>query len=56
MEFVIKYFCYCENIENVGTRKVEVLNSLIMKITAKAIDVNDIRRRFGNSCPQLQMH
>jgi len=24
------------------TRKVEVLNSLIMKITAKAIDVNDV--------------
>jgi len=24
------------------TRKIEVLNSLIMKITAKAIDVNDV--------------
>jgi len=29
-------------IKNFGTRKVEVLNNLIMKITAKAIDVNDI--------------
>jgi len=32
--------------ENFGTRKVEVLNSLIMNITAKDNDTNDILQTF----------
>jgi len=31
-----------KQMKHFGTRKVEVLNSIIMKTTAKAINVNDI--------------
>jgi len=37
---------FLHNINNIGTRKAEVLNSLIMNITAKANDTNDILQTF----------
>jgi len=34
--------------QDVGTRKAEVLNSLIINTTAKANDTTDILQRFDN--------